>query len=1064
MRSWCTTKFARENSQLRASSSSRTLLTSLLVLACATLLPLSLQAQGTIAGTVVSASSQEPLAGATIIIAGTSTRVVSDDGGRFRFASVAGATATLEVRRIGYALARVGARVGDESVRIALAPSATSLDAVVVTGVTGAAQKRELGNAIGQIDASEITRTAPIMSMQSLLNGRSPGVVIMPTAGTVGSGSQIRIRGQASLSLGNNPLIFVDGVRVDNRVSTGPVSQAFGSSPISRLNDFNTNDIETIEVLKGPSAATLYGTEAANGVINIITKKGMVGTPRWSAALKQGVNYFDDYRNRFPTNYGPRRLATDPVGAATGPIEALNFDSLLIGNCGSQAAIDAGRRCDIYRTGRHQETELSVNGGVGLLSYYASGNLFDSEGAEPRNNRRTYNGRLNVGFAASDKFRITTNVGYINGPTHIPCDAGCGGYTWTTLSATPANYNNPRRHGYHSSLPYEYDQTVVLWQDLARMTGSVRFEHQPASWFTQRLLLGGDFTHEGDNEWDPRVDSLSSLGFRSIVTRDVVNRSLDYSANGVWNYTPALRFTTAVGAQYFTESIHAVGASGSVFATPGLKSVTATTNRNPPTEGFSDDKSFGMYAQEQVAWRDRLYITGALRSDDHSAFGSKFTRVVYPKFSVSYVLSDEPWFKVPMISDALEDFRLRMAYGESGKAPTTYSAIRTYTTTAGPGDVPAVTPNVTGNPSLGPEKGKEIELGFDASALQDRLGMELTYYNKKTVDAILDKQLAPSSGQAGTQPFNIGGIVNRGWEVMIRGTPWRSDRLDVNLTGQISTNHNEVSDLGLPGQYFVNAGTFLRHQVGYPAFGWFEQRIVSTPFNRTTGFPRPVTGQDYPVGVMCSDTIPNSGGKEGGTPRSCVGADGRWGTADDAPNVFLGRSVPPREGSISGTITMFSRWRVFSMVDIKNGHKKMDGNTRVRCGIFGRCKETFAIQPATVTQSNFSAAFAAEVDSIRTAQAASNSNLVDFLITNSNYAKWRELTVAYDVPDRFARMARASRATIAISGRNLKTWTAYQGFEPEAMFLGGSRGGNASWEQTTLPQLTSWMVSFNFGF
>lgn len=1054
MRSWCTATYARR----RASIST------LLFLALSVMPRLAAAQSGTIAGTVVATGTQEALPGALVSVVGTSLRAQTDARGQFRLSGVSGTTATIEVRRIGYAQARISARVGDETVQVVLTPSATSLDAVIVTGTTGAAQKRELGNAIGQINASEIVGTAPILSMQSLLNGRTAGVVIMPTAGTVGSGSQIRIRGQASLSLGNNPLIFVDGVRVDNRVATGPVSQAFGSSPISRLNDFNPNDIESIEVLKGPSAATLYGTEAANGVINIITKKGTAGTARWSASFKQGVNYFDDYENRFPVNYGPRALPTDAIGAPTGPIEALVFDSLLAANCASQAAIDAGQRCDIYRTGQHQEAELSVSGGSGLLTYYASGNLFDSEGAEPRNNRRTYSGRVNVGFAPSEKFRISTNVGYINGPTHIPCDAGCGGYTWTTLSATPSTYNNPRRHGYHSSLPYEYDQTVVLWQDLTRMTGSVRFEHEPMSWFNHRLLLGGDFTHEGDNEWDPRVDSLNSLGFRSIVTRDVVNRSLDYTANGIWNFSQAYRFTTSVGAQYFTERVHAVGASGSVFATPGLKSVSATTNRNPPTEGFSDDKSFGLYAQEQVAWRDRLFFTAALRSDDHSAFGSKFSRVTYPKFSLSYVVSDEPWFRIPLVSNSLNEFRLRAAYGESGKAPTTYSAIRTYTTTPGPNDVPAVTPNVTGNPNLGPEKGKEIEVGFDASALQDRLGLELTYYNKKTTDAILDRQLAPSSGQAGTQPFNIGGIVNRGWEIMVRGTPLRRERVSLELMGQMSTNENEVTDLGLAGQYFVTAGTFLRHQVGYPAFGWFEQNVIETPFNRATGFPLPnVAGGQFHTGVMCSDTVPGSGGRAGGM-RSCVGADGRWGTADDAPDVYLGRSVPPREGSISATLTLFDRFRLYSMVDVKNGHKKLDGNTRARCGIFGRCTENFAIQRATPNQSNFSAQFAAEVDSIRTAQAASNSNLVDFFISNSNYAKWRELTIAYDVPEQWARRARASRATISISGRNLKTWTAYPGFEPEAMFLGGSRGGNAAWEQTTLPQLTSWIVSFNFGF
>ena len=1004
----------------------------------------ALSAQGTaVSGTVRAVGTNEPLPGAQISVVGGTQRAVSDERGQFRVTGVTGSV-TLDVRRIGYRSARIVANAGQTDVVVSLVSSPTSLEAVVVTGTPGAAQKRELGNSIGTINAADVVANAPVLSMQGLLNGRTPSVVIMPTSGQVGTGSQIRIRGQASLSLGNNPLIFVDGVRVNNEAATGPVSQAFGSSPISRLNDFNPEDIESIEVLKGPSAATLYGTEAANGVINIITKKGSASTPRWSYTMRQGANYFADWQSRFPVNYGKRRLPTDlPSAAPSGPVEALNFDSLLVGACGDSIATRTGKKCDYYRTGRHQETEISVAGGVGLLSYYASGNLLDDQGAEPRSSRRNYSGRLNVNIAPSQKFSISANVGQVTGPTNLPCDAGCGGYTWTTLSATPSNYNLANRHGFHSSLPYVYDQTVILWQDLDRTTASLRFEHQPLPWLSHRLSLGGDVTREGNNEYDPRVDSLQSLGFRDINERDIVDRSLDYSATAIWNYTPSIRLTTSAGAQYFTQSIHSVDANGSVFPTPGLKSVSSTVNRNPPTEGFSDDKSLGIYGQEQLGWRDRLYVTAAVRSDDHSAFGASFNRVVYPKFSLSYVLSDEPWFKVPYLGDRLNEFRFRLAYGQSGKAPTAYSSIKTYSPTSGPNDAAAVTPNTIGNPNLGPERGKELEVGFDASAWEDRLGVEFTYYNKKTVDAILDKVVAPSSGQAGTQPINVGGILNKGIELSVRGTPIRNSRVSLDLTGELSTNDNEVTDLGIPGQYFVVAGTFLRHQVGYPAFAWFEKRVVSAQIDRTTGAIS---------NVMCSDTIPNSGGKEGGAPRLCAGPDGKYGTADDAPMVYLGRSVPPRELSFGGTLGLLNRFHIYSMVDVKNGHKKMDGNTRVRCGIFGRCKE------------NFASSFASEVDSIRTAEAVSNSNLVDFLITKANYARWRELTVTYDVPAHLTRRAGFERASISVSGRNLGLWTSYQGFEPEAMFLGGSRGGNAAWEQTTLPQLRTWMVSLNLGF
>ena len=1009
--------------------------------AVATLAPMAKAQTGTVAGRVVTAAG-DGVPGAQI--ASGTQRTLTDSTGRFRLTGLPDGIVRIEVRRIGYRSTAVQARSGQNDLAIALSANPQSLEAVVVTGTAAASQKRELGNAVGTINASDVVATAPIVSLQTLINGRTPGVVVMPTSGQVGSGAQVRIRGQASFSLGNNPLLFVDGVRVNNEVATGPTSQAFGSQPISRMNDINPEDIESIEVLRGPSAATLYGTEAANGVINIITKKGRAGVPQWRATVRQGTNYFKDYKTRFPVNYGPRRLVTDG-GTATGPVEKLNFDSLLVGACGDSIATRTGKKCEIFQNGREQETEIAVSGGAGLLSYYASGSLLDTKGAEPSSTRQLYSGRLNVGFAASDNFRISTNIAYVTGPTHVPCDAGCGGYTWSTLSATPSNYNIANRHGYHSSLPYQYDQTVVLWQDLDRTTANVTFEHKPLNWFSHKLVLGGDLTREGNNEWDPRIDSLQSQGYREITNRDITDRSLDYTARAVWNARPNLRLTTAVGTQFFTHNIHSVFANGSVFPTPGLKAVTATTTNKSNSEGFLDDKSLGTYAEEQVAWRDRLFLTAALRRDDHSAFGSSFNGVVYPKLSLSYVLSQEPWFKVPLLGDALNEFRIRGAWGESGKAPATYASIRTYTSASGPNDLPAVTPNTTGNPNLGPELGRELELGFDASAWQDRLGIEFQYYSKKTINGILDKIVAPSSGQPGTQPFNIGGVLNKGIELMVRGTPLRGSRMNLDLTASVSTNHNEVTDLGLAGQYFVVAGTYLRHQVGYPAFAWFEKRLLSTGFNRTTGVAS---------NQMCSDTLPNSNGAENAShPVPCA----------TAPSVYLGRSVPPRELAFTGTLTLLNRLHIYTMFDVKNGHTKLDGNTRARCGIFGRCLENFVNLSASQLV-NFPT-LKADADSMLTARYNSNSTIVDYLLTSANFAKWRELTFSYDLPTRYAQLARGvSRASLSVSGRNLKTWTSYTGFEPEAMFLGGSRGGNAAWEQTTLPPLTSWLVTLNLGF
>ncbi|HKO17060.1 MAG TPA: SusC/RagA family TonB-linked outer membrane protein [Gemmatimonadaceae bacterium] len=1003
------------------------LATAALVAAPGTGRVLEAQEAGTIAGTVSAEGSREALAGAQIVVTGGTQRAETDDRGRFRltgFTQPVGTTVTLEVRRIGYNVVRVPARVGDTNVGVSLHENPVSLEQVVVTGTAGATEKREIGNAVTTVNAAAVVQTAPISNMQQLLNGRAPGVVIMPTSGAVGTGSQVRVRGLASFSLGNGPLLYVDGVRVNNDAATGPANQAFGSSSISRLNDINPEDIESIEILKGPSAATLYGTEASNGVINIITKKGASGAARWSAVVRQGVNYLQDWKTRFPTNYGPIHNAD----GSAGPIVAVSMDSLI--------KADGG---DLFRNGRHQETQLTVNGGTSTFNYYASGNLMDSQGAEPTNNTRKYSTRLNVGLSPSPKLHLSGDVGYITGPTYLSAEAGYGGRVWTTLLATPKTYNT-WQEGFYSSIPRQYDKIYKFWQDLNRFTGSVKLEHQPLPWLQHRLTIGYDRTGEGNNYYQPRIDSLyysfgsDAYGYRELDGVTTVYKSLDYNANATWNPAPAYRFTTAAGAQYYHTSHEYLQAWGSIFPPgyEGLSSVAATTSSPGQYQDYTEDATLGYYGQEQFGWRDRLFLTAALRWDNSSAFGSKVNQVVYPKYSLSWVLSDEPLFANNALLGHFSSFRLRAAYGEAGKAPGTYDAVPTYIPATGPNGQPAVTLQSIGNPNLGPERGKEYELGFDAAVLQDRLGAEVTYYHKKTTDAILFKQVAPSTGFPGTQPFNAGSILNKGWEIAIRGTPVRNNQITWDLNASIATNDNKVLSL-LPGTNFVTAGTYLRHTVGFPAFGWWERRLVSAQVNPD--------GTGIKSSMLCDD------GKGGTTP--CYNSSGSL----VAPLVYLGRSVPPTEGSVSTTLGFLKNFSIYTQVDFKHGQKKMDGNTRVRCTFFGgRCPE------------NFTSAFPVNtLDPVRTAEINSNRSLVDFLITNASFAKWRELTLSYNVPERFARMANLSRAQLSVSGRNLHTWTSYQGFEPEAMFLGGSRGGNAAWEQTTLPQLTSWIVSLSLG-
>src|SRR5438067_6377727 len=352
---------------------------------------------GSIAGVVVSRSSGAPIGDVQVTVTGTPERAFTDARGRFRFDDLAGTTVVLQVRRIGLRGVTDTVNVGDTNLRVALEQKVLELSQVVVTGTSSATEIGRVGNAVSRINAADLTQKAPIDGVQDLLNARAAGVVIQRATGAVGSGSRIRIRGASSFSLSNQPLMYVDGVRVDADPATGPANQAFGSSSISRYNDFNPDDIESIEIVKGPAATTLYGTEASGGVMQIITKQGTPGPARWNLTLRQGANFLSNPEGRFPTNYQRDAL---------GNIISVNMRDLESQLGGS-----------IFRTGHAADYQLSVSGGSSAVRYYAAGGTELQGGAEPNNDIRHTTGRANLTITPSDKVTLSARVGHGSGPT-----------------------------------------------------------------------------------------------------------------------------------------------------------------------------------------------------------------------------------------------------------------------------------------------------------------------------------------------------------------------------------------------------------------------------------------------------------------------------------------------------------------------------------------------------------------------------------------------------------------------------------------------------------------------
>ncbi len=945
---------------------------------------------GVVGGTVVDARSLRGLDGAQVQVQGTTLGAMTDAGGAFRLTGVQGTTVTLQVRRLGFKPSTVTARVGQTDLRVVMAEQVASLSEVVITGTAEPVEKRAIGNAVTKVDAATLQQVAPAPDLTTLLNGKAAGVVMTGGSGAVGSGPRIRIRGAASLSLNDQPLIYVDGVRIANDVSTGPRSQFFSSGVISRLNDIDPENIESIEVIKGPAAATLYGTEANNGVIQIITKRGKAGRSVFSLNVRQGGSWFQNAEERIGQTY--RRLAD-------GTISAWN-----------PVAINREAGLDLFKTGLSQSYTTGLNGGTDAVRYNFTGSYDNDKGIEPTNSLWRWSGAGNVSISPYKSLDIQAVFNTNQSVVNVPLEAGGGAWFSLYFGQTPVTDAEKLRRGYFSAPPEAFWGAFKQWQAVKRTTGSLQMNHRLGTWLTQRLVVGNDLTGEDNVNQTERMapfyrqfftNPVDQNGNKATRRRELSVTSVDYAAS-LKRSLFGMQTSTSVGAQYFRRQTYAVAARGESFPSAGLTLVDAAATTFGG-EDFFENSTVGFYGQEQINFNDRMYLTAALRVDNNSAFGEDFSWVTYPKVSGTWVINEEPWFKLGWINS----LKLRAAYGQTGQQPDVNTALRTYSATTGGDGNPAVSPLSLGNPSLKPERAGEIEVGFDGSFLSDRVSAEVTWYRRDTKDGILFQDVPPSSGFAGQRVVNIGGIRSQGFELQTRWTPVAMNNLNLDLGLNISNNSNQITSLGNTaalakdplGVPFIQIGG-NRNTIGKAVMSWYDYKVRSATYNPATRRAE---------NMKCDDGL----GK--GTVVDCLTASGQ----PNAPRVFVGRADPSFEGSFNTTVTAFQRWRLYGLVDFKGGHRVLNNNDRARCQVFNQCLAN--LEPD-------------KYDPVFVAQAQSNGILREFTYQKAKFARLREVSASYTLGNDLARVVGARAGTLTLSGRNLALWTPYGGTDPENFF------------------------------
>ena len=1013
------------------------------------LMPLAAQSvSGAITGKVTDAASGQPIGNVQVTIVGTTLGALSSQDGVYIVRGIAPGTVTVRAIRIGFSETRATATITAAqatTLNLQLKAVPATLNPVVTT-VTGEQRRVEVGNAIAQVNAENIVETRGVANVADLLTARAAGVMVVPGVQT-GAGVRVRIRGTSSISLTNNPIWVIDGIRVDG--STGSSSVSVGGTTPSRVGDLNPEEIESMEVVRGPSASTLYGTDAANGVIVIKTKRGVAGKPQWTYYTEQSG--LQD-RNQYPTAYRAWRTGTTGTTNSTAANTVQCFlTQQASGACRADSLSTFNLHDDPettpYGTGYRRQYGMQVKGGSDNVRYFLHGEYENEDGVtkvpefEQRtmqrlglsllpeqmnpNALRKITTRANLNITLSPKADITVSSGYTNQDLRLPMsdDSGTAGIAANTYGGPGMKYNlatnGDTLWGWRQFTPRDVYQRTTN-QAINRLINSVGGNYRPSSWLFMRGNFGLDFINRLDTQLcrfqncpDIGVDRQ---GFKIDNRTNFFTYTADFAATATRTLGGGIESKTTVGGQMFRSIFDRNGSQGLVLP-PGAVTVTAGATKDAD-ESSSETRTLGAYIEQNVGFGDRLFVTGALRSDRNSAFGADFDAVFYPKLAVSYVISQEPFF--PKWS-WLDQLRLRSAYGASGVQPGTIDAVQFYSATQGraeSGEVPALVYSTLGNRNLRPERSTELEIGLDGTYFGGRVTSEITWYDKLSKDALVSKILPPSLGTGATARLeNLGSVRNRGVEALVSAQliQRRPFGLDVQLN--LSHNDNLLQSLGgLP-----TIGTTQQQRAGYPLSGWWSRQLTGYEDKNGNGII------EYNANAALSEI-----------------------TVTDT-SVFIGYSTPRTEAAFTTGIDLFNKaLRLSAMVDYKGGMKIYNNTERIRCASRLNC-QAIADKNAPLWE---------QARAVMVREHPSRS--VAGYFEDGDFIRFRELSATYQLPNKLVgSYLRGRNLTATASVRNLGIlWTKYTGVDPEAF---GTTGDAPSEFQAFGPP-TYFALRLSFGF
>lgn len=958
----------------------------------------------TFSGKVMESNIKQPVIGAAVQIANTTIGGTTDIDGNYNFSgNLKPGKYKINFSFLGFSNKSVDITLGTSAnvkTDVTLLPDLMSLDEVIVTGTSVKTSKKQLGNSISTLSSKDLLNSGAT-GIDQALAGKISGALVMQNSGDPAGGITLRMRGPSTITGNSDPLYVVDGLIVSN--SSREVINLGGNTQ-NRLTDLNPNDIDRIEVLKGAAAAAIYGSRASNGVVQIFTKRGKAGKPSFSFTTNFKIN---ELRKEIEYNKVPLAWVDsfNNANITTKPLEKrYNIH-------------DA-----IFDTGYGTENFLSVSGGNENTKYFASTAFLLNEGIVKSTDFQKFSFTTNLDQKVNSWLKFNLGLNYIQSKSN---DIPNGGINSTDGAITGFLYFdnavNPQADEfgvYPKSSPWvtrtnpaEAVARFEYGQRTNRVLTNIGLVANPFKGFTANFMTGFDYYNQSGTAFVPLANtSTYSTGYAARSDVNSFQYNMDLNASYKFDINDNFESTTTAGATRQYENVEQISLASDRLA-PGIKVASGGTIISSG-DSRSEIAMWGEFLQQTFGYKKKLFVTGAIRSDGASVFGPDERNQMYSKVSSSYIISNENfWGKT--FGDNFNSLKLRAAWGQAGNLTAIGPFDRTlnYSPSAIDGASGVLPSTLLGNENVKPERQEEIELGFDAEFLKNRIGFEFTYYKQKVSDLLLRRELAPTSGFS-YRYENIGKLENEGIEILLRATAIDTEDFDWNVTTTYARNNNTVTKVA--GNYIPFGDSFATNYV--------------------------IEGQPLGVfyrGFYARDASGNIALDANGLPYTGTNPDG-------SKSKIIGDPNPDWFGSLINEFN-YKKFNLKFQLDAVQGYDVMNWNRRLMDnttygGGYNAGQELLGNIPKGTGRAQYV--------------------IFEEFVEDGSFVKLREIALSYTFNPKNSGF---QSIRVSFVGRNLISWDNYSGFDPEINTTGQSNG-TRGFDFAAVPIPKTYQIGINATF